>query len=130
MYDVTDSYTLAFVLGGSLVILSSVVMIQPYLYVKHHPRNLVEEVIAEKEALAQSTDVLSLHVSHRDLVQMTVSLESLTAAKQALDAIRRSTHSLNVIKPKQIPKQVKNGRYLPVNKNIEAIKVSFSTETI
>lgn len=130
MYDVTDSYSMAFVLGGFMVILSSVVMIQPYLYVKHHPRNKEVEIIAEKVALSQSTDIQPLNLSHRDLVQMTVSLESLTAAKHALDTIRRSTTSLNVIKPKHQIVKSKNGTYLPIHKDIVALKLSFSTETV
>ncbi|XP_045200630.2 monocarboxylate transporter 13-like [Mercenaria mercenaria] len=131
MYDVTDSYDMAFVLGGVMVILSSVVMIQPYLYIKRHPRFQEEEIIAEKVALAESTDIPSLqYMSHRDLVQMTVSLESLTAAKRSLDVIRRSTNSLNVIKPKLNVIQKKNGMLLPIHRDIEALKASFSTETI
>lgn len=132
MFDITGSYTMAFVVGGSLCILSAIVIIQPYLYVKHHPHDSEEDVIAEKVVLAASTDISDIrYASHRDLVQMAVSLESLSGAKRALDrtVVHRSTVSLAVPKENSY-KIAKNGSYLPVNKTIAALKLSLSTETI
>lgn len=133
MYDVTGSYTMAFILGGFLCILSAFFMIQPYLYVRNHPLSVDEEIIAEKMALAESADIHSMrYTSHRDLVQMAVSLESLSAAKHALELIHRSTASLHAAKPetKMAMKIKSNGMYLPIHKDIAALKLSFSTETI
>lgn len=121
MYDLTQSYTVAFLVGGAMSILSAFAMIQPYCYVKNHPNIQQDEIIVEKVALASSTDISSIrYASHRDLVQMTVSLESLTAAKEALDVVKRSTTSLASSNSHKFDKQ--NGTYLPVHKDILALK--------
>ena len=75
MFDLTQSYTLSFVLGGILCVASAVTMIQPYLYIKNNLAE-VELDLPEKMALSSSFEFGEtqypsvLNVSH-----VTVSLE-------------------------------------------------------
>ena len=56
MFDLTGSYTLAFVVGGGLCIASAIIMIHPFLYVRKHLHE-VDQDLPEKEALASSMDI-------------------------------------------------------------------------
>ena len=56
MFDLTGSYTLAFVVGGGLCIASAIIMVHPFLYVRKHLHE-VEQDVPEKEALASSMDI-------------------------------------------------------------------------
>lgn len=135
VYDMTESYTMAFVIGGILVMLSAVVMVQPYYYVRHHISPDAEEITVEKETLTNNDADGLLYKSHKDLVQMTVSLESLSATHRALREMRatlRSTASLNT--PKSVKSPVsrtataKGKLYRPIGKDLLAM--TYSTETI
>lgn len=129
----TDSYRMAFILGGVLVVFSGIVMVQPYCYTKHHADPDAIDTIVEKAALSDDNENI-LRMSHRDLVQMAVSLESLNAAKRALDIQKMtimSTTSLNATKPLKLLERKLNGKsYLPVHKELQAVKCTYSTETI
>ncbi|XP_052782558.1 monocarboxylate transporter 13-like isoform X1 [Mya arenaria] len=134
MYDFTGTYTFAFVVGGALAIVSGFVMIQPYCYVKHQNKHDVigEIEVEEKNALADSVDFNPLSFrSHRDIINMTVSLESLSAVKRILD-IQRSRLSLNVPKNNVDMNGVAKlrNRGKPVNKAVQALKVFGSTDTV
>ena len=123
---------MAFVMGGVLVMLSGVVMVQPYYYTKHSKDPDAIDTIVEKEALADNNENI-LYMSHRDIVQMAVSLESLAMAKKTLDIQKMtimSTTSLNTTKRKNVNRIVKPKGYIAVNRDIEAVKLNFSTETI
>lgn len=128
---------MAFVMGGILVMLSAVVMVQPYYYVTHHVSPDAEEITVEKETLTNNDADSLLYKSHKDLVQMTVSLESLSAANRALREMRttlRSTVSLNTSKSAKSPvyrkATVKGKPYRPIDKDQLAVTFSYSTETI
>lgn len=132
MFDLTQSYTSAFIVGGLLCIVSGFVMIQPYLYVKNHPFTQEEILVSqEKLDLSQSIDIpANKFPSHRDLVQSVLSMESLGAVdrfKNLQKAAQRSTYSLNITKPE---KKKPRNTYLP--KAVENIRnqTFASTETI
>lgn len=138
MYDITNTYTWAFVLGGSLSILSAVIMVQPYCYVKNHEQHVETLNYQETNSLADSIDLpRSRFPSHRAIVPQAVSLESLVGAKRALE-LQRSRLSLNIqdtqtkkMKMKDIntTKLAKNDNK-PVNMQLMAVQLSASTKTI
>jgi len=86
-------------------------------------------IVEEKNALADSVECNPLSFgSHRDFIQMTVSLESLSAVKHILD-LKRSRMSLNVHNGELVKKKPKK----PMNrqhKNVLAVKDFGSTGTV
>ena len=58
MFDLTGSYTLAFLVGGGLCVGSAIIMIHPFLCVRKHLHEVETEII-EKEVLASSMDIPS-----------------------------------------------------------------------
>ena len=134
MYDIVESYTLAFIIGGVLVMLSGIVMIHPYYYVKNHKSedDLEEEVPTEKALVSDSMDIPSSHfASYRDIVQMTASMESLAIVKRIYD-IKRSTYSLCVPQVTVAEISKRSMEAIPVNKKLLALKSETfsSTETV
>ena len=102
MFDLTQSYTLAFLLGGGLCIASAIVMIQPILYVRHHLHEL-EEDLPEKEALASSMDLpQKTYPSILNVAKLAVSMDLVCAVHklsslESLTDVRKEAGSLDVL---------------------------------
>ena len=117
VFDVTRSYTLSFVLGGILCVVSAFAMIQPYFYVK---ANLAETEldIPEKEALSSFNFTEIHYPSVMNISHVAVSLEVI--ARHSCDDINSYTKAPN------------HGSLdeLPVTKRLLELKKCHSTASV
>lgn len=119
MYDLTQSYTLSFILGGGLCIASSIIMIHPYLYVKKHLHE-VEPDIPEKEALASSMDIpQKQYPSTLNVAKMAVSMDLIPAA-----------HKLSSIQNLSDTKKMGSVDVLPATKRLLELRKYPSTASV
>lgn len=94
MYDLTQSYTLSFVVGGSLCIASAIIMVQPYFYVKNRLQD-VELDIPEKEALACSMEFFGTqNTSILNVSKMAISLDFIPASHRLSSSDIRTEDNL------------------------------------
>ena len=120
MFDITQSYTVAFVLGGGLCIASAVVMIQPFLYVRKRLQEDVEPDIPEKEALASSMDLpQKTYPSILNVAKMAVSMDLIPAF-----------HKLSSLENLTDMKQPGSMDVLPATKRLLELKQFHSTASV
>ena len=117
VFDLTRSYTLSFVLGGILCILSAFAMIQPYFYVKAN-RTEPELDIPEKEALSSFDFTETHYPSVMNMSHVAVSLEVL------------SQHSCDDISNNMKPLNHGSLDVLPVTKRLLELKKCHSTASV
>ena len=122
MFDLTDSYTLAFVLGGGLCIASAVVMVHPYLYVKKHLHE-VEQELPEKEALASSIDMPG------NIPQQYTSLVNVAKLAISMDVIA-AIHKLSSLENLSDTKKLGSVDRLPATKRLMELKKYHSTASV
>ena len=119
MFDMTQSYTLSFVVGGILCIASAIIMVHPYFYVRKHLQDIALD-IPEKEALAASIEFSETpYPSILDVSKMAVSLEVIPAI-----------HKLSSLSDVYNANTVGSLDALPVNKRIRELKTFHSTASV
>ena len=119
MFDMTQSYTLSFVVGGVLCIASAIIMIHPYFYVKKHLQDIALD-IPEKEALASSVEFSeSQFPSILNVSKMAVSLEVIPAI-----------HKLSSLSDVYNANAAGSLDALPVNKRIRELRSFQSTASV
>ena len=119
MFDLTQSYTVSFVLGGGLCVVSAIIMIHPYLYVKKHLHEL-EQDVPEKEALASSMDIpQKKYPSILNVAKLAVSMDVIPAA-----------HKLSSLEYLGDAKKMGSMDVLPATKRLMELKKFHSTASV
>lgn len=119
MFDLTQSYTLSFVLGGALCIASAIIMIHPYFYVQKHLKDIVLD-IPEKEALTSSIEFSDTQYSSiLNVSRKAVSLDIIQAINKfgSMDHIKDANN-------------LGSADILPATKRLKELKTFQSTASV
>ena len=124
MFDLTGSYTLAFVVGGGLCIASAIIMVYPFFYVRKRLHE-VEQDVPEKEALASSMDILSSipqqYPSLVNVAKLAISMDMISAIHK-LSSLESLPDTKNLGSVDRLP--------FPATKRLMELKKSNSTASI